>query len=197
MWEQLLDELGRDRIDFVALSLDSELEAARPWHEEAGIGFPSVIDVHHLSAERWGIVNVPSTVWFDASGAMVRPPNIAPGDDRFRDFSGIDSSVHHDQLRSWVRDDEPPDPAWMQRFAQPRAADAGLARAHRRIAAHLHRAGRDEAAAPHFARAAELAPHDWTIRRGSMPLTGGDPFGDEFFAFVQEWVDAGRPSYAG
>ena len=42
-------------------------------------------------------------------------------------------------------------------------------------------------------RAGELAPHDWTIRRASIPLRGGDPFGDEFFELVAEHRAAGAP----
>jgi hypothetical protein len=177
------------------VSLDDTADAARPWVEAAGsLSFPVVVDANHRIAELFGVINIPATVWFDEDGTMVRPPTIAPGDDRFRQFSGIDASVHHDSLRRWVIDGEI-DESLMTRWAQPSSPDAGLARAHRRVAAWLHRNGLDELAAEHFEQAASLAPFDWTIRRGSMPLTGGDPFGQEFVSFWQEWEQAGRPSY--
>ena len=194
MWEQLLGELSSHGLTGVAVSLDADAASARPWLDDAQLSFPSVVDTEHRTAEWFGIVNVPSAVWFDERGEMVRPPTIAPGDDRFREFSGVDSAVHHDALRRWVVDGEL-DGDLMARWAQPPAADAAAARAHRRLAAWLHRHGDQPGARSHFERAAELAPDDWTIRRGSLPLLGHDPFGDEFFAFAGEWVERGRRSY--
>jgi hypothetical protein len=116
---------------------------------------------------------------------------IAPVDDLFRDFTGVDASVHHEQLRAWVRDGTLP-PA---RAVGGPTAEQQLARAERRLGAHLHRTGRTDRAAVHFARAAELAPMDWTIRRGTLPMLGDDPFGQTFFDFFTEWQNAGRPGY--
>ena len=74
----------------------------------------------------------------------------------------------------------------MRRHQLLPSAETQLARAERALAWRLHQRGREEAAKRHFARAGELAPQDWTIRRGSMPIVGQNPFGPEFFALAKE-----------
>ena len=149
------------------------MEAAEP-HPE----FPVLVDPDHRIAELYGVVNVPSVVWIDEHDRVVRPPVIAPGDDQFREFTEIDSQVHHDQLRQWVRDDTLPYDADEARdHVDPPTEELQQARVERRLAAWLHRHGDDEAAVVHFDRAVQLAPLDFTIVRGSMPLRGDDPFG--------------------
>jgi hypothetical protein len=182
-------------LQLISVALDDTPEAARPWVEEAGeLSYPIVLDANHRVAELFGVINIPATVWFDESGDMVRPPQIAPGDDRFKQYTGIDADVHHNALRKWVHEGEI-DSSLMQRWSQPDAQDSSLARAHRRIGAWLHRTGHDELALSHLEEAARLAPFDWTIRRGSMPLKGEDPFGQPLFTFWQEWDAAGKPGY--
>jgi hypothetical protein len=188
--------LAGDGLRIIAVALDTSVDAALHWVDQAEppLTLPVAVDVDHVVAERYGIDNVPSTVWVDEDDRIVKPPTIAPADDRFREFSGIDSAVHHEALRRWVHDDIRPMTDDEARDRQPGPTEElQLARAERRLAARLHRAGEADAAERHFARAAELAPMDWTIRRGSMPLRGQDPFGEEFFAFWQEWDAAGRP----
>ncbi|MBA2283128.1 MAG: TlpA family protein disulfide reductase [Acidimicrobiia bacterium] len=193
-WQALQEELGPEGLSIYSVALDASADDAKPWIEEAAPTYPVVVDTAHVTAERYGITNVPSTVWIDEDGTVVKPPAIAPGDDQFRDFTEIDSSVHHDALRRWVLEGEVPEAP--VRADDPRTDDGQLALAHRRVAAWLQARGHDEPAAAHLATAVDLAPWDWTVRRAGIKLRGGDPFlGDEFLTFWQEWDEAGRPGY--
>jgi hypothetical protein len=158
--------------------------------------YPLLIDRDHRVAELYGITNVPTTVWIDEEDRIVRPPAIAPADDRYKDFTKIEAELHHEALRRWVRDDVVPmDPDEARGRREPPTPELQAARAERRLAVHLLRAGHDDAAQRHLARALELAPADWSIHRGSMPLRGEDPFGQAFFDFYEAWEAAGRPGY--
>jgi peroxiredoxin len=193
-WQALHEELRPFGFTLLGISMDDDVESARPWVEAATPtpDFPVLVAPDHQIADAFGIVNVPSVVWIDEHDRVVRPPVIAPGDDRFSEFTLIDSQVHHDQLRAWVRDGELPGTS---PELVPPTDELQQARVERRLAAWLHRHGHDDAAAGHFQRAIDLAPLDFTIVRGSMPLRGEDPFGESFFAFWERWQDAGRPGY--
>jgi len=195
-WQQLAEELAPDGLEVVSVAMDDSAATAKEWVDAADPRptFPVLYDREHLLSELYGITNVPSVVWIDEDDHIVRAPVIAPGDDQFKDFTDIDSTVHHDQLRRWVRDDEvPEDEASVREHLQAPTEAEQLARLERRVGAHLAREGKAEAAERHFATAYELAPMDWTIRRGSLPLRGEDPFGEPFFEFYAEWEAAGRP----
>ena len=58
------------------------------------------VDPDHVIAERLAIYNVPTVIWFDEDDRIVRPPVMAPVDDLFKDFTNVDSTVHHEQLRA-------------------------------------------------------------------------------------------------
>lgn len=196
MWQQLQNELGDHGFTVIAVALDADLDAVREWATVEPLSFPVLIDRDFVVAERYGIVNVPASVWIDEDGKVVRPADTAMGDDRFRQFSLVDSSVHHDRLRAWVRDGARDlDDAGVREFQELPTAEVQKARLHRRVAMELRDRGDEAGMTEHLLAARELAPLDWTIRRGSMPLLGEDPFGNEFFGFVGEWMEAGRPGF--
>lgn len=193
-WQKLQDELADAGLRLFSVALDADPEDSRPWIEAADPTYPVAVDTAHVTAERYGITNVPSVVWVDEQDRIVKPPTIAPGDDQFRDYTKIDSEQHHELLRAWVREGRLPESAGVEPPTRTDAEQQALAE--RRVAAYLQRQGATEAALVHLARAQELAPWDWTVRRGGIAMTGGDPFlGPEFLDFWQEWDAQGRPGY--
>lgn len=96
-------------------------------------------------------------------------------------------------ITSWVRGDDEFVPRFEDAVIDELSEDEVRARLLFRIGAHLHREGRDGEAGPRFDQASKLAPLDFTVARASMPLTGRDPFGEEFLALYSEWEQAGKP----
>ncbi len=186
-------------LQIVAVALDADEKAVVEWATKETITFPVLIDKFHIVADLYGFVNVPAAIWIDENDKIVRPADGTPGSDLFRSFSHVDSEVHHHLLRSWVRNNvRDLDDVQVRDFQLPPTQELQDARLHRRIAIALRERGEpgdDVGAQMHLALAEKLAPLDWTIRRGNMPLVGVDPFGDEFFKFVGEWSQAGQPGY--
>ena len=170
----------------ITVALD-RCDDVRPFIEGAKPTHPSLIDENHIVAERYHFVNVPSIVWIDESGRICRPVDNQFGTDTFTQYTGKRSAPYLEMIREWVHEGKHTiDADEARRLTPPPNAESQLARTERALAWHLHQAGRSEAAERHFTRAGELAPKDWTIRRGSMPLRGQDPFGPGFFKLAEE-----------
>ncbi len=180
----------------ITVALDSSPEEARPYIEEAAPTHPSLIDTEHVVAELYSMINVPTVVWIDEAGHIVRPNDIEFSNDAFIDFHGKESAPHIEALRHWARSGELPEGECKPRPEQ-RMPTFGeqLARTEFAVAWHLHKNDRIAAAEDHFQRAAKLSPFDFTVRRASMPIRGVDPMGPDFFEMFNEWNEAGRPGY--
>jgi hypothetical protein len=180
----------------ITVALDQSVGAARPWIEAARPTHPSLIDPRHVVADLYNMVNVPTVVWIDERGRIVRPNDVAFGTDTFRHITGIEAAKHLGLLRAWARGELTVMPEDRVRALQslPTPTDQ-LARAEFALGQWLVERERHDAAARHFVRAGDLAPHDFTIRRGTMPIRGIDPMGSQFRAMLQEWTEAGRPYY--
>ncbi len=185
-------ELGAHGFVPITVALDRSPEDARPYIERAQPTHPSLIDTEHVLAELYHVVNVPTMLWIDERGRVVRPNDSQFGTDTFTAFHGKKSEPFLNAVRAWVREGKGAlTPEVIRRHQLLPSDETQLARAERALAWHLHRRGRSQAAERHFLRAGELSPRDWTIRRGSMPIRGINPMGPDFFALAKE----GAPRY--
>jgi hypothetical protein len=196
VWQVLHEELAPLGFTVITVALDKSADDARPWIEAARPSHPSLIDTAHVVADLFNVVNVPTVLWIDEAGRIVRPNDVAFGTDTFKSITGLDSEKARAAIRAWVRGEITAFTGEEIRALQaPPSADDQRARAEFGLGEWLHRHGRVEAAARHFTRAGELAPHDFTIRRGTMPMRGIDPMGPEFRRMLGEWTASGRPYY--
>ena len=180
----------------IAVALDKDADAARPWIEVANASYPCLIDTKHVVADLYNMVNVPTVLWIDETGTIVRPNDVAYGNNQWLEAHGIDADLHKTALRDWVVNGAVP-------FTNDRAQalqtlpdmNHQQARAEFALGQWLWETGNQEAANRHFELACELAPQDFNIRRGSMPMRDIDPMGPEFFEMVQAWTGAGNSYY--
>jgi len=188
-WQALLDELGTDNLAIYAVAIDEFPEKVRKFTD--GYEGPVMIDRHHVLSEVYAMSNVPTVVWIDEEGTIALPNSLAFGTDTFADFTGVSSGPHLDAVRAWVRTGAIPEVA--SEAVADLSPDEIRARLHFRIGAELARRGAAEAARAHFDVASALAPYDWTVRRAAMPLSGRDPFGQEFLDLYDQWQKDGAP----
>ena len=192
----LHEELGGLGLTVITVALDKSVADARPWIEAARPSHPSLIDTRHVLGELYHVVNVPTVVWIDERGRIARPNDVAFGTDTFTHITGLRSARSLAALRGWVCGEWPGfTDAEIRRLQRLPTADDQQARAEFALGEWLFRHRRAEAAARHFARAGALAPHDFTIRRGTMSMRGVDPMGPEFRQMVGEWTAGGRSYY--
>lgn len=211
MWQALRDELNtasNDGFELVTVGLDALgnagcqafMEAAAPTH-------PALIDRHHALAEKFGVINIPSSIWIDENGMIVRPaeaapappkpagtqpaaaPDLSAAPERLRNMmveaAKIPSSpeAYHNALRDWVTKGASSEfalsPTAVIARSRPRTAEIALGHAHFELATGLEVAGEHAAAIEHFKKAHELVPDSWTFRRQAWSL---EPVGDGPFA---------------
>ena len=73
-WQALRAELVDQRIEFVTVGLEmGGGEVLRPFIEDAQPEHPSLVDQTHQMDVLFGVTNVPSGIWIDENGVIVRP----------------------------------------------------------------------------------------------------------------------------
>lgn len=186
------------------------LKAALPWIERAKTNHPALVDQAHLLDELLGVVNVPSGIWIDETGVIVRPPEPAfpwrprqPSPELLSQLPEvmaeqlreaqkirIDPDAYVAALRDWAANGE------RSRFAlsedevlgrsAPRSEDRSRAAACFELAQHIHRAGHPNDAARWFREAHSLAPDNWTYKRQAWSLA--DPLQGPGEIYESDWL---------
>lgn len=218
MWQGLHAELAPSGFTVVAVALDTGGPAAvAPWirptdleahcppplraimgHSDedwarAGVPeYPCLIDQQFVLSRSYGILNVPTAVWIDESGTVVRGPEAAGVNDGVRELDPATFALppdveagarqlrtdYFDAVRDWVS--HGPDSRFAGKGAarpeaspEERYADAAF-----RLGTHLHTRGEREAAQHYFDEARARREHGFAYHRQARVLADPDLTGE-------------------
>jgi hypothetical protein len=184
-------------LEVVTIALDVEgVERAGKYIRRARPEHPALVDQGHLMDELFGVVNVPTGIWIDEEGMIVRPPEPAfpeqtnalakldIPDDRLdpymRDVVAETLKIRAQPrryvaaLRDWAaRGAESGfalSPDVVVERSRPRPVEVARAAAHFELGQHLYREGAVDGAVPHFREAHRLHPDNWTYKRQAWSM---------------------------
>ena len=198
-WQTFYHELKDRNFEIISVAQDTGgVKDAGPWIEKANPEYTVLIDEQHLVTRLYGMANVPTAVWINEQGKIVRPNEVAFVDDRFKSFSHMDAAPYLDAIRDWVAKGEHSSfvlsEADLRRRLTPVSSDRLLADAEFGLAEYLYHAGHGPEAIPHFKEAQRLAPDNWNYKRQAWLLSDAErDYGTNFSKEVQKLN--GKPYY--
>jgi len=172
---------------------------AAPWIMAAKPEFTALIDPEHLVTRLYDMVNVPTAVWINELGRIVRPNEVAFVDNRYKGLHGMDAAPYLDGLRDWVANGEQSPFALSEQELKERLApqkpEHAQAAAEFALAEYLTHAGLGVDAIPHYKEAQRLNPDSWNYKRQAWALSDAErDYGTSFQKEVQKLN--GKPYYA-
>jgi hypothetical protein len=229
VWQGLYDELKEKNFIIIAVAFDTGgVAAVKDWirpaaptqlpkalldimgwedtlsRKAATPTYPCLIDEKHLVAERYNMVNVPTAVWINEAGRIVRPAESAGATDGFRTLERATLQMpaevaaagkrarkrYVDAIRDWVEKGDASvyalSPDEVRRRMHGMTGHEALAAANFRLGHYLYQQGHRQDAQRYFAEAKRLHPENWSFKRQSWALEEpGKASGPEFWAAVE------------
>jgi tetratricopeptide (TPR) repeat protein len=193
-WQAIYQQLKDKNFEIVSVAQDTNgVKDAGSWITAAHPTYTVLIDEEHLVSKLYNMVNVPTGVWIDERGTIVRPNEVAFVDDRFKNFSGLNSAPYLNALRDWVEKGNKSVYVMSEERLREKLTvndpNVLLAMAEFGLGEHLYKSGHLVEAIPHFKEAQRLNPKSWNYKRQTYALS--DAKRDYGTTFMDEVEKAG------
>ena len=192
-WQAIYEELKDKNLEIITVAEDTRgAQDAGPWmtdvmlpmdapvrspapSERIRLTHTALIDQEHLVSKLYNMVNVPTAVWINEQGRIVRPNETAYVDDRLKHIHRLESVPYIAALRDWAEKGERSADVFSEERLRERLApqnpDWALAAAEFGLGQHLYRNGHLAEAIPHFKEAQRLNPESWNYKRQAWLLS--------------------------
>ncbi len=199
MWQVIYEELQAVNPDFEIISVaqDTGGEAdAGPIFDAGNVSYTEIIDVNHHISALYNLVNVPSGVWIDKEGRIVRINEGTYAKTHMNGAFGTDEYVPI--VRDWVANGPDSEYVWdsdrVEDSIIERTPEAERAQPTFRLGSYFFQNDNDEKAEQYWTLAQELDPTSWNYLRQDLLYEEGGSAGPEWQQRRQE-VESNGGSY--
>jgi len=198
-WQKFYHDLNDKNFEIISIAQDTGgAKDAAQWITAAKPEYTALIDDKHLVTQLYNMVNVPTAVWINEKGMIVRPNEVAYVDNRYKGMHQIDAGPYLDAIRDWVANGDRSvfvmNEQEVKERLKPPSAERSMADAEFALAEYLHKNGKAEDAIAHFKEAQRLDPDNWNYKRQAWALTDAEKnYGTSFSKEVQKLN--GKPYY--
>lgn len=145
------------------------------------------------------MVNVPTAVWINEQGRLVRPNEVAYVDDRYKSMHKLEAAAYLAALRDWADKGDKSQfvfsEAELREHLTAQKPEWAQAAAEFALADYLYRQGHGAASIRHYKEAQRLNPESWNYKRQAWALSDAErEYGTSFMKEVQKLN--GKPYYA-
>jgi hypothetical protein len=199
-WQTLYAELAGKNFEIISVAQDTGgAKDAAPWITKANPQYTALIDQTQIVTRLYDMVNVPTAVWIDEKGKIVRPNEVAYIDNRFKVFTGLEASEYLDAIRDWATNGNKSPYVLSEQELRarlaPQKAEHAQAAAEFALAEFLSHTNRGQDAIAHYKEAQRLNPDNWNYKRQAWALTDAErDYGTNFGKEVQKL--GSKPYYA-
>lgn len=197
VWQAIYEEIGSDKFEIISVAQDSGGEAAAgPIFDAANVSYTSIIDVNHHISALYNLVNVPSAVWIDEDGKIVR---INEGT-YAKNHGAFGTDEYAPILRDWAANGADSPYVWDQdkvsEMIFQRTPEAERAQPAFRIGTYYFTQGNDAKAEQYWTLAQELDPDSWNYLRQDIHYEDGGSAGPEWSERRENEEGRGETYYA-
>ncbi|MBI3652653.1 MAG: TlpA family protein disulfide reductase [Acidobacteria bacterium] len=178
-WQTLYAELKDKNFEIISVAQDTGgAKDAAPWITKANPQYTALIDETQIITRLYDMVNVPTAVWINEKGKIVRPNETAYVDNRYKVMHGLDATEYLNAIRDWASNGDKSafvlsEDELKARLA-PQQEDHAQASAEFALAEFLSHQGLAQDAIPHYKEAQRLNPDNWNYKRQAWALTNAE-----------------------
>jgi hypothetical protein len=185
VWQSIYEDISDDSFVIISASQDTGGEtAAGKIFDDANVTYTAIIDEDHTISTLFNLVNVPSGVWIDEEGQIVRINEGTYAAQHKLGTFEFGSDVYVPALRDWI--EKGPDSRYVWDAKQvkkqiiQRSPKAEQAEPAFKLAVYFHREGNEAKARQWWEESQNLNPDSWNFHRQDWSFTPAEATGNWF-----------------